>query len=153
MDYIKYIRSMVSHNAINLTGVNVIIYNDKHEVLLQKRGEYPANIWGLLGGITELGESLEETAIREVKEETNLDISNITLLGTTSGKGAYMDFPNGDKAYFITIGYYTNEYSGEMIVDNEETLDLEFFAHRDIPDNVPRTHKEMIDRFYEVMAK
>ncbi len=38
MDYIKYIREKVGHQEINLTGVNVLIINEKEEILLQKRG-------------------------------------------------------------------------------------------------------------------
>lgn len=63
MDYVKYIRNKVGTAAINLTGVNVLIINDNNEVLLQKRGTYPFK-WGLIGGITELGEALEDTAVR-----------------------------------------------------------------------------------------
>jgi ADP-ribose pyrophosphatase YjhB (NUDIX family) len=102
MNYVKYIRDRVGNDVINLTGVNVLIINEKEEVLLQRRGTFPFK-WGLVGGITELGESLEETAVREAKEKTGLDITELNLLGTTSGEECYIDFPNGDKAYFITL--------------------------------------------------
>src|SRR3712207_9202438 len=93
MDYVKYLRNKIGHDVINLTGVNVLIINENNQVLLQKRGTYPFK-WGLIGGITELGESLEETAIRESKEETGLDIKDLHLLGTTSGENCYIHFPN-----------------------------------------------------------
>lgn len=57
MDYVKYIRDKVGTNAINLTGVNVLIINDKNEGLLQKRGTCPYK-WGLIWGITELPENI-----------------------------------------------------------------------------------------------
>lgn len=147
MDYVKYIRDRVGHDAINLTGVNVLIINENNEVLLQKRGTFPYK-WGLVGGITELGESLEETAIREAKEETGLDIKDLNLLGTTSGEKCYMEFPNGDKAYFITIGYFTKSFSGVMKVDGLETEELRFFNYEDLPDNMPRSHRMMLDKYY-----
>ncbi len=100
MNYVEYIRNKVGHDTINLVGVNVLIINKNDQVLLQKRGTFPYK-WGLVEGITELGESLEETAIRETKEETGLDIKNLNLLGTTSGEKCFINFPNGDKAYFI----------------------------------------------------
>lgn len=152
MDYIKYIRSMVGSKAINLTGVNVIIHNDQNEILLQKRGEYPVGKWSLIGGIVELGESLADAAKREAFEETSLHVSNLNLLGTTSGKNAYMELPNGDKAYFISIAFYTNTYKGDIVIDNKETLDLKFFGKSNLPDNMPGTHKEMIDQFYSEVA-
>jgi ADP-ribose pyrophosphatase YjhB (NUDIX family) len=146
MDYIEYIRERVGNDVINLTGVNVIILNEKKEILLQKRATYPYK-WGLIGGITELGESLEETAIRETKEETGLDINNLELLDTVSGKGCYMEMPNGHKAYFITVGFYTYDYKGKLNTDNEETEILKFFGYNTLPDNIPLSHRRMIELF------
>lgn len=148
MDYVKYIREKVKHDSINLTGVNVLIINDKNEVLLQKRGTYPFK-WGLIGGITELGESLEETAIREAKEETGLDIKELELLGTTSGEKCYIEFPNGDKAYFISIGYVSKSFSGNLTIDNNETKELKFFSHENLPEDIPNSHKIMISKYYK----
>jgi len=147
MDYVKYIRERVGHDTINLTGVNVLIVHEDNRVLLQRRGTFPYK-WGLPGGITELGESLEQTAKREVKEETGIDIMELKLLGTTSGEDCYLEFPNKDKAYFISIGYYTKSYSGIMKVNNLETKEVEFFSYGNLPDNMPASHKIMIDKYY-----
>ncbi|GIM27639.1 DNA mismatch repair protein MutT [Clostridium polyendosporum] len=147
MNYVKYIRDRVGNDVINLIGVNVLIINENNQILLQKRGTFPYK-WGLVGGITELGESLEETAIREAKEETGLDIKELNLLGTTSGEKCYIDFPNGDKAYFITVGYFTKSFSGELKIDNLETKELKFFSYEELPDNIPNSHRIMLDKYY-----
>lgn len=147
MDYINYIRDRVGTDVINLTGVNVLIINENNQVLLQMRGTFPYK-WGLIGGITELGESLEETAIREAKEETGLDIKELNLLGTTSGEKCYIEFPQGDKAYFISIGYVTKNFSGVLKIDDFETKDLQFFDYEELPNNMPNSHKVMLDKYY-----
>lgn len=147
MDYVKYLRNKIGHDVINLTGVNVLIINENNQVLLQKRGTYPFK-WGLIGGITELGESLEETAIREAKEETGLDIKDLRLLGTTSGENCYIHFPNEDKAYFISIGYITKSFSGELKIDNIETRELKFFSYEDLPSNIPNSHRILLDKYF-----
>lgn len=147
MNYVKYIRDRVGHDVINLTGVNVLIINKNNQVLLQRRGTFPYK-WGLVGGITELGESLEETAIRETKEETGLDIKELNLLGTTSGEKCFIDFPNGDKAYFITVGYFTKTFSGTLKIDDLETKELQFFSYEKLPDNIPNSHRIMICKYY-----
>ena len=147
MDYVKYIRDRVGRDAINLTGVNVLIINENNEVLLQNRDTFPYK-WGLIGGITELGEALEDAAIREAKEETNLTIQSLTFLGTTSGKDCLIDFPNGDKAYFITIGFYTKSYKGNLKIDNIETKELRFFSYEELPDNIPKTYRIMLEKYY-----
>lgn len=148
MNYVKYIRDRVGYDVINLTGVNVLIINKKDEVLLQRRGTFPFK-WGLVGGITELGESLEETAVREAKEETGLDIKALSLLGTTSGEECYIDFPNGDKAYFITVGYFTKSYSGVLKIDDLETKELKFFSYEELPNDIPSSHRIMLDKYYK----
>ena len=149
MDYVKYIRKKVGHDSINLTGVNVLIINENNQILLQKRGTFPYK-WGLIGGITELGESLEDTAVREAKEETGLDINELTILGTTSGEDCFIEFPHGDKAFFITIGYVCKNYSGELSIDNFETKDLCFFSYNELPENIPRSHKVFIEQYYRL---
>lgn len=149
MDYVKYIRERVGHDSINLTGVNVLIINKDNQILLQKRGTFPYK-WGLIGGITELGESLETTAVREVKEETGLNIKELTLLGTTSGEDCFIEFPHGDKAFFITIGYVCKSYSGKLSIDNFETKDLCFFSYDELPENIPRSHKVFIEKYYSI---
>ena len=149
MDYVKYIRGKVGQDSINLTGVNILIINKENQILLQKRGTFPYK-WGLIGGITELGESLETTAVREAKEESGLDIKGLELLGTTSGKDCFIEFPHGDKAFFITIGYVCKSYSGELKIDNFETKDLSFFSYEQLPENIPRSHRVFIDKYYSL---
>lgn len=57
----------------------VVIRNDA--ILLVKRGQEPSQgVWGLPGGVVELGETIEEAVSREVKEETGVDISPVRLL-------------------------------------------------------------------------
>lgn len=56
----------MGQDLIFLNFAGGIVYNDLNEILLQKRGD--RNMWGLPGGAMELGESLEETAKREILE-------------------------------------------------------------------------------------
>lgn len=147
MNYVKYLRDKIGHDVINLTGVNVLIINENNQILLQRRGTYPFK-WGLIGGIAELGETLEETAIREAKEETGLDIKDLSLLGTTSGKNCYIHFPNEDKAYFITIGYITKNFTGDLMIDGTETKELKFCSYEDLPINIPNSHRIFLDKYF-----
>ena len=60
----------------------VFIYND-HSLLLVKQ-KYGEQYWSLPGGVVELGESIDQAAIREVKEETGLDVYLTRLVGLYS---------------------------------------------------------------------
>jgi hypothetical protein len=70
------------------------------------------------------------------------------LLGTTSGEKCYIDFPNGDKAYFITVGYFTRSFSGVLKIDGLETKELKFFSFEELPNNIPDSHRVMINKYY-----
>jgi 8-oxo-dGTP pyrophosphatase MutT (NUDIX family) len=66
-NYIRYIREKVGNDLIFLNFFEGIIYNEKNEVLLQKRGD--RNAWGFPGGAMELGESAEETVIAKFSKK------------------------------------------------------------------------------------
>ena len=94
MSYIKDLRKYVGHNPILTAGVLLFVFNDKDKVLMQLRTDY--NQYGFPGGAMELGESFEDVARREIKEETNLDIIDLEMVKVLSGKDTYREYPNGD---------------------------------------------------------
>ena len=68
-------------------GAAAIILNSKNQILLQSRAD--RDKWGLPGGCQELGERFQDTIIREIKEETNLDVKeeDLELVDIVSGEG------------------------------------------------------------------
>ena len=62
-DYMKDLRSLVGTRPLMLPGASVLILDRHSRVLLQKRGDN--GLWGPPGGLMELGETVEQTAIRE----------------------------------------------------------------------------------------
>ena len=88
---------VIKHKFVLLQdGAAAIIVNDKGQILLQSRADNDR--WGLPGGCQELGERFEDTVIREVREETNLDVSeeNLELIAIVSGNSRRNEYPNGD---------------------------------------------------------
>lgn len=133
MNYVADLRKLVGHRPLILPGSVVIILNADNELLLQHRLD---GTWGLPGGIMELGESLEETARREVKEETGLDVGSLKLLNVFSGKDYYLKVPNGDELYSVTAVYLTNEASGTIDVNKKESIAVQYFSVNALPENL-----------------
>ncbi len=116
-------------------GAAAIIVNEKKEILLQSRAD--RDKWGLPGGCQELGERFEDTILREVKEETNLDVKeeDLKLVCVVSGESRRNDYPNGDVVFNNTVLYYIDKYSGELKWDSE-SKDMRFFSVDNIPKNL-----------------
>jgi 8-oxo-dGTP pyrophosphatase MutT (NUDIX family) len=142
MDYIPWIRSKVGHDKIMLVVAGVIIFDDDGKVLLQKRSK-TEEVWGFPGGMMELGESAEETAVREVYEETGLEVEVTSLLGVYT---KYSDqYANGDKAQPIAIAFKGKAVGGRLKIDNEETYDLQYFHPEKAPKLFNRQHNDMLE--------
>lgn len=125
-------------------GAAAIIVNKKKEILLQSRVD--RNKWGLPGGCQELGESFEDTIIREVKEETNLDVlkKDLKLIDVISGKSRKNEYPNGDMVINNTVLYYIDTYNGNLKWD-EESKEMKFFSLDNLPLN--QNDKDLIERY------
>lgn len=146
MEYFKYLRQYVGHKPIILPGSVVIIVNEQSEVLLQKRHD---GYWGLPGGLMDLGESFEEVAKREVFEETGLVVENLKLLSVRSGEEYFLKVANGDELYPATAVYYTNDVSGDMKVDYNESEKMQYFPPVELPQNLNDKDKMSIEYYLE----
>ena len=115
-------------------GAAAIIVNEKGQILLQSRAD--RDKWGLPGGCQELGERFQDTVIREIKEETNLDVNedDLELIDIVSGSSRRNDYPNGDVVINNTALYCVRNYSGELKWNNE-SKDMKFFDLDNLPEN------------------
>ena len=128
-----------------MCGANVIILNEKDEILLHHRTD--RDWWGLPGGAMELGESLEQTASREVFEEVRLNCGKMRLFNVYSGEELYYKYPDGNEVYNVTVTYLCKDYSGEIVVDPLEGRDAKFFSLTEIPSNLSSTIKGIVQEF------
>ncbi len=86
--YIEELRKVVGTRPLILVGSAIIILNDNQEVLLQYRSD--TYDWGVPGGAMELGETTEETARRELFEETGLTAKNNAISWCSIRKKKYI---------------------------------------------------------------
>lgn len=131
MGYIKKLREKVGHDPIIGVGATTLVFNDKKELLLNLRSD--TLTWGIPGGSMELFETIEETAIRELKEETGITAESLSLVGVLSGKDYYFEYPNGDKMHTVIVLFKVINYSGEIKVSDNESKNLKFFDMNNLP--------------------
>ena len=126
-------------------GTGVIIRNDAGEILLEKRSD--CGMWGLPGGRVEPGESVTESALREVMEETGLEIRITRLVGVYSApKGRIVTFPDNGDVVQLVDAILEAEITGGELRRSEESEELRFFRKDDLPpDIVPPAQKPVQD--------
>lgn len=125
------LRKKIGTAPVIMVGACVLILNEKAQLLLQHRKDNKS--WGLPGGAMELGESLEEVAVREMEEETGLIPARLELFKTFSGKVFYYKYPHGDEVYNVVTAFISKNYKGSIKYDQTEAIDIRFFDLTDLP--------------------
>ncbi|WP_413374203.1 NUDIX hydrolase [Paenibacillus taichungensis] len=142
MGYIESLREMVGNAPVILVRPSILILNKSGEILLVRHVD---NTWGVPGGFMELGESVEESARREVKEEIGIQIKKLVLYGVFSGKELYTKLRNGHEYYNVVIGYICTEFEGELKPNGVEVLEAKFYKPMELPENTDPYLKSKIE--------
>lgn len=143
MAYIMNLRKQVGHEPLIGLGATTLVFNEKNEILLNLRTD--TNNWGIPGGSMELYETIEETAIRELKEEAGISAEELELVTVLSGKDYYFEYPNGDKLCTVIVLFKVKNYSGTVKVSDKESKELKFFALDKLP-NMEKRAQRIIDK-------
>lgn len=140
MGYIMDLRKHIGHDPLIGVGATTLVFNDKNELLMNLRTD--TNSWGIPGGSMELYETIEETAIRELKEETGITAETLELVAVLSGNDYYFEYPNGDKMCTVIVLFKVINYNGALRISDNESKSLRFFPLTDLP--VMEKRAEMI---------
>jgi len=118
-----------TYPARPIIGVGALVWRDD-QILLIKRGKAPAKgEWSLPGGAQELGETIEETARREVREETGCEIGTLSFLGAFDS--IERDDEGNIRYHFTLLDFEADWVSGEPSPGEAED-DARFFRPEDI---------------------
>ena len=143
MGYIMNLRKYVGHDPLIGLGATTMVFNNKNEILLNLRSD--TNTWGIPGGSMELYETIEETAVRELKEEAGISADKLELVAVLSGDEYYFEYPNGDKMCTVIVLFKVINYTGEIKVSDNESKQLKFFSLDELP-NMESRAQAIIDK-------
>ncbi len=144
MNYIKEMRLIIGNRPLLLVGTSVIAVKDGM-ILLQKRADTGA--WGYPGGYLELGETPEESAKRELLEETGLIANKLALYGVFAGENRHFTYPNGHEVYCTDVVYTCYDFSPSGSTHDEEVLEVRWFSFDDLPADIAPSTKDVIVQF------
>ncbi len=106
----------------------IVLVTRPGEVLLTRKPNWAPGRYSLVAGFQEFGESLEETALREVSEETGVTAGNVRYVGSQC-----WPFPSQ-----VMVGFVADYLDGEIRVDATELDDARWFAVDDLPTLPPK---------------
>jgi ADP-ribose pyrophosphatase YjhB (NUDIX family) len=110
-------------NAL-VVAVTAVVTNDQGELLLQKRTDN--ELWGLPGGAMNIGESIAQAVIREVKEETTLDVEPTGVVGIYSDPGHVIAYADGEVRQEFSICFAARIVGGQLAVGDQESTAVRF---------------------------
>jgi NAD+ diphosphatase len=117
----------------------IVLVERNQQILLARNANFPAGRFSLVAGFVEPGESLEQAAVREVREEVGIEISDLQYYGS-------QPWPFGRS---LMIGFYARHAGGDVRVDGVEIAEADWFALDRLPDlpSPISIARKMIDRF------
>ncbi len=128
-------------NYPRLSPAVIVLISKGEEILLARAPRFPADMYSILAGFVEPGESLEETIVREVQEEVGVEVADIRYFGSQP-----WPYPNS-----LMIGFTATYTGGEITIEPKELEDAGWFHRHNLPPLPPRLSiaRRMIDWFVE----
>ncbi|MEV7289110.1 NUDIX domain-containing protein [Streptomyces sp. NPDC093252] len=129
-DFITTLRESAGHQLLWLPGVTAVVFDDAGRVLLNRRSDN--RMWSLIGGIPDPGEQPAACAVREVEEETAVRCvaERVVVVQALSP----VRYDNGDVCQYMDITFHCRAVGGEARVNDDESLDVGWFAVDSLPD-------------------
>src|SRR3990172_10134744 len=114
-------------NPVPTNGL--IVQNEKGEILLVRRKSDPKKgFWDVPGGFVDIGETLEESFLREIQEELGVEVQNLQYLTSTADRYLYKE-----TNYHTICFLFTGNVDQKKIVAHDDISEIKFFPKNKIP--------------------
>jgi 8-oxo-dGTP pyrophosphatase MutT (NUDIX family) len=128
--YLGRVRASVGDtDTIFFVGARTVVFDDQNRLLLIQRSDN--HRWAIPAGAMELGESMEECAVRELWEETGLRATSLTPYAFYTAYTYTNEFRHTYQQVLMT--FVVNDWEGELLRQTEESVDAGFFALDALP--------------------
>lgn len=126
-------------------GIGVFVIRDGKFLMGKRKGSHGSGTWSIPGGHLEYGESFEETAIREVQEETGLVIENVRFGAVTN------DVFDSDNKHYVSIWMVSDSKVGEpTITEPDKYVDQEWIDIDELPEPLFLSWRQLlISEFFD----
>jgi ADP-ribose pyrophosphatase YjhB (NUDIX family) len=130
-----------------VVATSAVVVNSEGRVLMQRRAD--SGNWALPGGAMELGESLVDAVIREVREESGYDIEVRGLVGTYTEPRHIIAYSDGEVRRQFNVCYAAQITGGELAISAEST-EIRFVDPSEM-DGLPihKTQRLRLTHFFE----
>lgn len=120
-------------------SASAVIFDRQGRILLQQRSD--GGQWGLPGGSVEIGESVRDAVIREVREETGLTVTVRRMIGIYSDPAMQVvRYPDGNVWHYVNVCFECEAHGGALTLC-DETLALRYVAPARLPATLLANHR------------
>jgi ADP-ribose pyrophosphatase YjhB (NUDIX family) len=128
-------------------AASAIVTNERGEILMQRRVDN--NFWALPGGTMDFGETIVQTAEREVREETGLDVRVDGIIGTFSDPRHIIEYSDGEVRQQFNICFHATLLGGELRSSNE-SKEVRWIPPKQLEDlEIHRTTRLRLEQFLQ----
>ncbi|WP_346176201.1 NUDIX domain-containing protein [Streptomyces cuspidosporus] len=123
-----------------VVAASAVVTDDTGRILLQRRRDN--GLWALPGGGMDMSESLPGTAVREVKEETGLEVEITGLVGTYTDPRHVIAYTDGEVRRQFNVCFTARVVGGQLAI-SEESTELRFVPPEELAD-LPMHHTQRL---------
>lgn len=157
MDYLEYeksyvgqLRKKIGNDLLIVPTVCAVIPNAQGEILFIRRSDDGS--WGMPAGSIEINDSISDCLIREVREETGLEVLEAQPMAIYSEpRFAFTTFYGGKHQMFSVV-FLVTKWAGQLITQTDETVDARFFSLTGLP-TIPDPYPEILQDYQQFEGK
>lgn len=129
-DYMRELRGKVGNRLLEVPAVAVVTRDEQGRVLLVQHEN--GRVWVTPGGGVEPNEVPADSAVREMWEETGLEVELVRIVGVYGGPEFVVTYDNGDRTSYLMVIFEGRRIGGKLRPDGIEALDARYFSREEV---------------------